>query len=147
MSTPELEFRAELNAAMRGVWLMTWHEDREINPGVPDVSYVMHGGYYETGWLELKALRNLPANGQYKFKIEQSQHSWIEQHHKKVPVHFLLKTPSRIWLFPGQHHHLLANPISLDALRSLSDAEMFPSNTRQVLYEYLRKFTDRRRYE
>lgn len=133
---------------MRGIWTMTWHEDREINPGVPDVSYVMNGGNYETGWLELKAVKTGPnVAGEYKFKVEPSQHEWMKNHHNKIPVHFLLKTPNRIWLLPGEFHHALANPISTRALSSLSVAGMFPQNMRMVLYEYLRKYTDRRRCE
>lgn len=133
---------------MKGIWLMTWHEDREINPGVPDISYVMNGGNHETGWLELKATRSMPNKAdEFRFKIEASQHQWIEAHHRKVPVHFLLRTPLYIWLFPGQHHKLLAAPITVNTLMNLSAATMSPRNTRMTLYEYLRQFTDRRRHD
>lgn len=112
--TPELEFRGDLAAAMVGAWLMTWHEDREINPGVPDVSYVMAGGKYETGWLELKATR--VKSGPILFKVEASQHRWIDAHHHKVPVHFLLAGPMTVWLVGGAHHRRLASALSADDL-------------------------------
>lgn len=103
--TPELEFRHDLDSEMKGLWTLTWHEDGAVNPGVPDTSFVMNGGYFETGWMELKAIRppHSPLSG-YKFTLEPSQHRWIEAHHPYVPVMLLLAAGEDVWLVSGQHH-------------------------------------------
>lgn len=141
--TPEATFRIDLDKAMVGLWLMTWHEDREISPGVPDCAYVMNGGRYETGWLELKAIRN--ADPPYSFKLEPSQHRWIEAHHAKIPVHFLLATGKNIWLIPGAHHRMLTSPVSIEQLRLASICECTRESLRATLYNNLRDLTDRGR--
>lgn len=103
--TPEMEFRHDLDSAMKGLWTLTWHEDGAVNPGVPDTSFVMNGGYFETGWMELKAIRP-PAspNAGLKFTLEPSQHRWIEAHYEKVPVMLLLAAGEDVWLAPGRYH-------------------------------------------
>lgn len=123
---------------------MTWHEDREVNPGVPDVSYVMVGGVYETGWLELKA--QLGDSGPWKFKLEASQHDWIGNHVGKVPVHFLMATGSTIWLVPGEHHKIFAKSVSISDMRTYSDCYFPESEMRVKLNGRLRELSHRRRY-
>ena len=64
ISLPESKLRRSVDSRMAGSWLFTWHEDREISPGVPDLHYVMKptgeigdiGTEYRVGWLELKAI-------------------------------------------------------------------------------------------
>ena len=116
--TPEMEFRKDIGQWMKGRWRMTWHEDREINPGVPDISYVMLPRDYETGWLELKAIRQ-PKTDNYKFTVEPSQHEWISLHAGLVPVHFLMRAGEHIWLVEGKHHLKLMAPHTLAELNQL----------------------------
>lgn len=144
--TPEGEFRGFLDKAMSGAWIMTWHEDREINPGVPDVSYVMTCGEYETGWLELKAIRYDSKKEKHKFTLEPSQHSWIQAHCKRVPVHLLLCLGDYlVFLVDGALHGRFAEAISIEELRSISTATIPKSDLRVQLTLQLRQLTDRRR--
>jgi len=143
--TPELRLRRQLAAAMVGSWVMTWHEDREVNPGVPDVSYVMVGGVYETGWLELKA--QLDDSGPWKFKLEASQHKWIGNHLGKVPVHFLMATGDTFWLVPGERHKIFAKSVSKKDMLDISICSFTKAEMRAVLNGHLRALTHRRRYD
>ena len=86
---------------------MTWHEDREIAPGVPDISYVMKGDNCETGWLELKAEDAPTAMGRVSFKLRPQQHWWTEEHHSVCPVHFLCAVGGAAYLVPGKDHRAL----------------------------------------
>ena len=118
---------------------MTWHEDREITPGVPDLSYVMLPNesiwQYETGWLELKAVETKPGRlrstarprredyerTEVQFKIEPSQVSWIGRHHQLCPVDFLCAVDDLWFLVSGRMVEWLASgPISLYELYSNS---------------------------
>lgn len=144
---PELIFRGEVDRAMNGLWTMTWHEDREINPGVPDLSYVMNGSYYETGWIELKAIRYDPKAIQHKFTLEPSQHTWISKHCTKIPVHLLLALGDNVtFLVSGCHHKRLAGPIDLNTLEQISTAKFERSAMRSTLHDVLKRYTDRRRH-
>jgi aspartate-semialdehyde dehydrogenase len=139
--TPEGEFRDELSAAMKGRWLMTWHEDREINPGVPDISYVIHGDNNETGWLELKAIR--PQN-RISIQIEQSQHMWISLHCNRVPVHFAVKIGSLVYVIDGAKHRELA---SAKLVKDIYDMSILVvTDMKSQLPKLLRSFTNRGRY-
>lgn len=93
---------------MLGLWIRTWHEDKEITPGVPDLSYVIIGGY-ETGWLELKAVEE---SDKFQFEIEPSQHQWIEAHCEWVPVHFLAAVGNDWFVVPGRYHKELAQKMN-----------------------------------
>lgn len=121
---PETRLRHELGAQMHKLWLITWHEDREINPGVPDISYVPRTGSYETGWLELKAIW-APVNGQLKFKIRASQHDWIEAHCRRIPVHFLLAVDDTCYVVSGHFHGRIAEKITIQFLETIAIAS-FP---------------------
>lgn len=104
---PEMELRHNLAKAMRGKWRLTWHEDREIGPGVPDLSYViLNPGRHQTGWIELKAIRD-PGGSPFKLKIEPSQHNWMNDHMELVPVHFLVGVGANIYLIDGRYHPVL----------------------------------------
>jgi hypothetical protein len=139
----ELEFRKYLNKQMNGLWLMTWHEDGLVNPGVPDVSYVMNGNC-ETGWLELKAIEGADKNGNYKFTLEPSQHRWIDAHHDRVPVHILCATDAVCWLVPGDLHRELFKAQSHKQLSEFS-VGFQREQLRYILYDQLTLSTDRRR--
>lgn len=116
----EMLFRAKLSKAMRNKWRLTWHEDREIGPGVPDLSYVMVApGQHQTGWLELKAIKD-PGENPFKFKIEPSQHEWFNDHAGLIPAHFLVEVGSRSYLVGGAMHEMLDEPMCITQLEKWS---------------------------
>lgn len=145
--TPEGQFRDYLDKVMKGAWIMTWHEDREINPGVPDVSYVMTCGEHETGWLELKAIHYDAKKQKHKFNLEASQHSWIQAHCERVPVHLLLCLGDYlVFLVDGSHHRRLGEALTIEELKSISTATIPKSDLRVQLTLQLRQLTNRRRH-
>jgi hypothetical protein len=97
---------------------MTWHEDREISPGVPDLSYVLLGNDCETGWLELKA--SLSSSKSTTFKIEPSQHQWIGAHVGKIPIHFLVAWGDQWYFIDAKHHERLALSITKTELAAIA---------------------------
>jgi len=90
MNKLELEFRRELVEKMGGTWTPTIHVENRLNPGVPDMSYVMTHLGCETGWLELKAYR-LASDKRVSIKVERGQHEWMAAHAYRVPAHFLIQ--------------------------------------------------------
>ena len=143
MNRLELEFRGVLIKEMSGIWVPTIHVENHLNPGVPDLSYVMNGGDFETGWLELKAVKDTPPP--YTFKLEPSQHRWIEAHHLRVPVHLLLSTGQVVWLVPGKHHGMFVKPVGLEELRVNSICGFQREALRRILHDNLKVVTGRRR--
>ena len=125
---------------------MTWHEHREISPGVPDLSFVMHGMNprgYETGWIELKAIRQ-PSSLEFRFKVEPSQHQWIEDHWKKCPVLFLVAVGEElVYLIPGAHHGTLADSMTRTDLIRVSIGCWPRKNFAKLLAKELRNITAR----
>jgi hypothetical protein len=101
MKKAELNLRHRLRDAMNGSWLLTWHEDRHINPGVPDLSFVMKKGNCETGWIELKAEREYDSKGKVNFCVEPSQIDWIERHRERVPIFFMVAVGEDWFLLSG----------------------------------------------
>jgi hypothetical protein len=97
---------------------MTWHEDREISPGVPDLSYVLLGDDCETGWLELKA--TLSPGKSVTFKIEPSQHRWIRMHLGRIPIHFLVAWGDQWYFIDAKHHERLALSITKAELAAIA---------------------------
>jgi hypothetical protein len=145
MDREETILRSDLATCMRGYWVMTWHEDREINPGVPDVSYTFNGGKHETGWLELKAIPK-PPNGKYKFTLEPSQHRWMTAHVGNIPIHLLLACGDDLWLVDAAYHQRFIKTIEADELDSLNLIRgCSRSDIRGVLLPVLRKETNRSR--
>jgi len=128
---------------MVGLWIRTWHEDKEISPGVPDLSYVMLGGTFETGWIELKAENE---SKWVKFRIEPSQHQWIRNHHNLIPVHFLVAVGDDWYLIPGNCHEELAKKMSkLDLAEMAVYHARYPLTTGATLdlVHLLKSFTGR----
>lgn len=149
--TLEMVLRRCVAAHMAPYWVKTWHEDREVNPGVPDLSYVMKGdNNYETGWLELKAepfveVPNARKAASVTFRVEPSQHQWIAAHHPLVPVHFLCMLGTHCYLVPGAHHILISNKLTTDQLRALSIANFDKDDTSKILPGELRRLSRRDR--
>lgn len=128
---------------MREEWVMTWHENKLVNPGVPDLSFVMKGGGYETGWLELKSETHDGICFPLEYTVEASQHNWIRRHCTLAPVYFLLGSPHHFWVLDGQYHHLLAAPIPRDQLELYAEAQGHILELQPTLAVILRKLTDR----
>jgi hypothetical protein len=117
MKTPEGQLRDRVADALMGYWLLTWHEDKEINPGVPDISFVMLAPECETGWLELKAVHEAPT---FKFKVEPSQHQWIRAHCQRIPVCFLVAVGDNWYIVPGHYHARLIDRMGLQTLEKMA---------------------------
>lgn len=143
----ELEFRRTLSDAMKGSWDLTWHEDGRVNPGVPDLSFVMKGDGYETGWIELKAV--FDTEPPFAWALEQSQHSWIMKHLGRIPIFILVASGDRCWLFDHRLHHEFRKPngdvawLDENCLATVDLAE--PSKIRSTLAPRLRELTHRNR--
>jgi len=104
MNKAELEFRRELCERMAGKWTPTIHVENHLNPGVPDMSFVMSALNCETGWLELKV-----SDGT-RVKVEPGQHAWMRAHAERIPAHFLIKVDQMLFLVRGRSHHIFADP-------------------------------------
>lgn len=123
MNGRELKYRKRLTATLGGRWLVAIHVENKLNPGVPDLSYVMVGPGHETGWLELKAVAKTAEKKTLKFHIEPSQHAWMTRYAHRVPTHFLINVNDRNYLVDGKLHSSLDNyAITEDDLRRLSTA-------------------------
>jgi hypothetical protein len=106
MKKAELNFRHYIEPRMKGLWLMTWHEDREISPGVPDLHYGFRPddlGEYQIGWLELKATdENICKSN--RISVEASQHQYYRRWLPLMKIHFLIRVKTRCYLIPGKWH-------------------------------------------
>ena len=122
---PELNFRHYIEPRMREEWMMTWHEDREISPGVPDLHYVMKGDVtFRVGWLELKAI-DKPIGKTSYIGVEASQHQYIRKWKDHMPIHFLVRIETQVYLIPGAYSTHLALARCLADIKLLSLVE-FP---------------------
>lgn len=141
---PETILRRAVKIGMSGTWELTWHEDRQVSPGTPDISYVMLIGYCETGWLELKALA-VEAKEPYSFKLEPSQPEWMERHVNRIPVHFLVAVGKSCWLISGMDWKLLQKPIYRSTLDDIAYVRFEIPDMRAKLVPTLQQLTYRRR--
>lgn len=142
---PELKFRHFLAPKMQEYWLMTWHEDREISPGVPDLHYVMNSplgqlSEYRVGWLELKAVDN-PLNSRTKISVEPSQHQYIRRWLDKMPMHFLVRVIDRIYIIPAKWSKEIAVARCDYDLSIIAADEFHQSLITERLPAYLREET------
>lgn len=149
MNKRELDFRKDLIERMGGRWYAAIHVENHLNPGVPDMSYVMVAPGHETGWLELKAA---PArshiDSQLVFKVESSQHQWMIKYARRVPCHFLIKicgSANRYYLVSGTRHNELAGEVSERDLISHATSVFDDSNLIYGLTESLQSLTKRDR--
>jgi hypothetical protein len=153
-SLPELKFRRFIEPLMRDHWMMTWHEDREITPGVPDLHYVMkinetknmsvehpsHAPDYRVGWLELKSI-DVNVTASQRFKIEPSQHQYIRRWHRHMPIHFMVRTKDDVFVIPGKFHTELASAACLADVSILADLYFKDHDIATALPPFLRKIT------
>ena len=143
MNTLELEFRKELIREMTGFWTPTIHVESHLNPGVPDLSYVMTKSGCETGWLELKALAN---SVMVSIKVERSQHQWMTAHANRIPAHFLILVGDQCFLVHGRNHKALLGTINLmDDLLPVTTATFHRSKIKSMLPSMLIASTNRGR--
>ena len=121
MKEAELNFRHLLAAKMKGRWLMSWHEDREISPGIPDLHYVMMDDFndYRVGWLELKAVDE-ELSSKVKIKIEPSQHQYITRWGNHTPIYFLIQVGKFVHLVDSQWHKEIPGMVETSALCGIS---------------------------
>ena len=146
-SLPELKFRRFIEPLMREHWMMTWHEDREITPGVPDLHYVMKDSDppgtqtgFRVGWLELKAIDSNVTPSQ-RFKIEPSQHQYIRRWHHHMPIHFMVRSIDDVFVIPGKYHTELASAVCLADVSILADLRFKDHEIAAKLPTFLRKIT------
>ena len=89
---------------MKAHWAMTWHEDREISPGVPDLHYSMGAkSEHKIGWLELKAI-DKPLSKSNKIHVEASQHQYIRKWGDLMPIHFLIRIQTLLYVVESRYH-------------------------------------------
>lgn len=143
MATPsELEFRHILKAAMEGRWMMTWHEDRHISPGVPDLHYIVldDGLTHRVGWLELKSI-STPLTPRNRIKVEPSQHQYIRRWRPVMPIHFLVRVKQTVYLLDGIHHGALSELSDETTLFTLSLVSMPQASIGPALSAFLKMTT------
>lgn len=143
MSKLELAFRKELIKEMGGTWTPTIHVESHLNPGVPDLSYVMTKLGCETGWLELKALED---SKMVTIKVERGQHDWMAAHAHRVPAHFLILIGDWCFLVHGRQHRKLNATLHLDdEFLPLASSVLHRNQIRNILPSTLIANTNRGR--
>lgn len=128
---PEQKFRDYLEPRMRDHWMMTWHEDRQVSPGVPDLHYVIDMDC-RVGWLEVKAI-DKDISPKNKIGVEASQHQYIRRWHEYMPIHFLICIVERVFVIPGRYHKEIPDATCYADISALSDLQF----QRQLIAEQL----------
>lgn len=142
---PEQKFRDYLEPRMRDHWMMTWHEDRQVSPGVPDLHYVSlpEGGdlgKFRVGWLECKAI-DKDISIRNKIGVEASQHQYIRRWDAHMPIHFLIRIVDRVFVIPGRWHKELPDASCYADISALSDLQFHQSLIAEQLPPFLREIT------
>lgn len=138
---PELNFRHYIEPKMREEWMMTWHEDRGISPGVPDLHYVMKSSHHHrVGWLELKAI-DKPIGNSSKIGVEASQHQYIRRWLHYMPIHFLVRVVDQVFVIPGKYHKELPNARCTADIAVITDLQFHQNLIAEELPRYLREQT------
>ena len=130
---------------MRDQWMMTWHEDRQVSPGVPDLHYVPFAeggirGDFRVGWLELKAI-DKDISPRNKIGVEASQHQYIRRWGIYMPIHFLVCIIDRVFVIPGRYHSEIPNATCYADISALSDLQFQRQLIAEQLPPYLREMT------
>lgn len=142
----ELQMRHDVRDAMKGIWELSYHEDGRVNPGIPDFSYVMLGGNFETGWLELKYEPFVFGKNKVKFKLRAEQINWIRAHRRYgIPTHVLCRWGDRDWLINPANILVLQESVTEVDLNRASQANWASEEIRIWLPEILRKASFRGR--
>lgn len=140
---PETKLRQYIVAPMKEEWMMTWHEDREISPGVPDLHYVMKGlpgEQFRVGWLELKAIdTNITAS--QRIGIKSSQHQYLRRWCEHMPILFLVRIQNWMYVVPGAYHAELSMASCETDMVLLSLINFEQTQLQEVLPPFLRDLT------
>jgi len=128
---------------MAGYWLPTIHVESNLNPGIPDLSYVIPSHNCDTGWLELKAVE--PASV-LRITVEPSQHQWMKAHCTHVPAHFLIQVGQKMYLIEGKHHSRFLESVPPAELPKISIVATDVVN-RNALFFGLKLISSRSRYD
>lgn len=140
-SLPETKLRRAVDKAMEPYWEMTWHEDREITPGVPDLHYVMLGDTpHRVGWLELKAIDTQITKSQ-RVGVEPSQHQYLRKWAGLMPIHFMVRVQERIFIIPGSFSRELSMASCRGDLAVISYIQFDQSEIADYLPKFLRDIT------
>ena len=142
MTKLELAFRQTLIREMNPYWTSTIHVENHLNPGVPDMSYVMRSPGCETGWLELKAI---VFNERMSIQVERSQHQWMRDHARRVPAHFLINIGLECFLVDGRYNTIFTEMLTLEDLASRSIAVFSLKKMTTTLPKVLTQITKRGR--
>ena len=137
---PEQKFRDYLEPRMRDHWMMTWHEDRQVSPGVPDLHYVMGIKDYRVGWLECKAI-DKEISRTNRIGVEASQHQYIRRWDAYMPIHFLIRIIDRVFVIPGRYHKEIPDASCYADISALSDLQFPQQLIAEQLPPYLRETT------
>lgn len=142
LKDPELKFRKFVDTQMEGLWKMTWHEDREISPGVPDLHYVMveSGARFCVGWLELKAIDVIVSKSK-RIGVEASQHQYIRRWADHMPIHFLIRAKDYCYVVDGRMSPLIPVAGCEADMRIASVIHFHESDLTWKLAEFLRSKT------
>ena len=139
MNAAELKFRHYLGPAMIEQWMMTWHEDRHISPGVPDLHYVIDTEC-RVGWLELKAIDTELTKSQ-RIKVEPSQHQYMRRWIPYMPIHFLIRVKRTVYLVDAKHHAALPEVHNAHDMFLLSSVTCDQSDIAEILTPTLKLLT------
>lgn len=140
---PETKLRSFIIHPMKEHWMMTWHEDREISPGVPDLHYVMKGEpgeQFRVGWLELKAIDTRITKSQ-RIGVEASQHQYLRRWVPLMPIHFLVRIQTRIYVVPGMWARELSQACCDTDMKLLSSIDFDQSQLADILPPFLKEIT------
>ena len=80
MIKTESDMWGALRSHIGGAWRPQRHESHGMGPGIPDLSFVMRGKEYETGWLELKLVEKLKETGNDIRHFTKAQEQWLLEH-------------------------------------------------------------------
>lgn len=140
---PETKLRSYIIDPMKEHWMMTWHEDREITPGVPDLHYVMKGDpgeVFRVGWLELKAIDTRITKTQ-RIGVEPSQHQYLRRWVAHMPIHFMVRIQEQIYIVPGMWHRELSQACCEADMKLLSTINFPQQQLASVLPPFLKEVT------
>lgn len=140
ITKPESRFRDFLSQLMKSYWRMSWHEDGDVSPGIPDLHYVMRGVPHRVGWLELKAVDGTysPSNC---FDIKATQHQYIRKWNEVMPIHFLVRVEDTIYLIHSEYHHQLAFAKNEHDIRVISMLACHADDLESALPQILSEIT------
>lgn len=136
---PEQKLRDYVEPRMRDHWMMTWHEDRQVSPGVPDAHYVM-SPRHRVGWLEFKAL-DADITPRNRVTVMPSQHQYLRRWCPYMPIHFLIRIVDRIYIVPGERHMEVTQMTCYADIAMLSELQFDQKQIAEALPPFLKQVT------